>query len=155
MHLHQAEKIWLRAGVIMLGCFMALITMLALVDGIIPPSSGTTIDPTRVSTTPPFDHPGLHRIGDRQYEAYYVARIFSFLPAEMHVPVHSRIVFYITSPDVVHGFSVPKTGINVMVVPGWVSSISYTFRERGTYLLLCNEYCGAGHHLMSGKIFVE
>ena len=155
MHLHTAEKIWLRAGVIMLGCFMALITMLALVDGVVPPSSGTTIDPAHVSTTPPFDHPGLHRIGDHQYEAYYVAPVFRFTPAEMRVPVYSRVVFFITSPDVVHGFSVPKTGINVMVVPGWVSSVSYTFRERGTYLLLCNEYCGSEHHLMSGKIIVE
>lgn len=139
----------------MLGCFMAIITVLALVDGVVPPSSGTTIDPNLVSKTPPFDHPGLHRIGDHEYEAYYVAQVFSFTPSEMHLPVHSRVVFYVTSPDVVHGFSVPKTGINVMVIPGWVSSVRYTFHQPGTYLLLCNEYCGASHHLMSGKIIVE
>ena len=44
----------------------------------VPPSRVQTIDPTKVAQTPPFDHPGLRKIGDKTYEAYYVAQIFQF-----------------------------------------------------------------------------
>ncbi len=66
------------------------------------------IDPTKVAQTPPFDKPGLHRRADGSYEAYYVARVFEFDPADLHVPVGSRVTFYVTSADVVHGFFIPE-----------------------------------------------
>ena len=71
------------------------------------------------------------------------------------MPVGSRVTFYVTSSDVEHGFSIPETGVNAMVTPGWVSSVSHTFDKPGTYLLVCNEYCGAGHQLMASKIEVK
>lgn len=54
-----------------------------------------------------------------------------------------------------HGFSIPATGVNTMVTPGWVSQITHTFKERGTFLLLRNEYCGSGHQLMATKVEVK
>ena len=42
-----------------------------------------------------------------------------------------------------------------MLIPGQVTRTVYTFREPGEYLLLCHEYCGLGHHVMSGKVIVE
>ena len=30
-----------------------------------------------------------------------------------------------------------------------------TFETPGEYLVVCNEYCGLGHHLMQGKVIVE
>ena len=155
MHVHRQERLWLTAGLAMLVLFAAVITTSAVVDGFVPPSRIQSIDPTKVSQTPPFDHPGLRKIADGAYEAYYVARIFSFSPAEIRVPVGSRVTFYVTSSDVEHGFSIPETGVNTMVTPGWVSSISHTFKQRGTFLLVCNEYCGAGHHMMAAKVTVE
>ncbi len=155
MHFHRAEKIWLRLGVAMLAVFMATITAAAIIDGFVPPSADMRIDPAKLGATAPFDHPGLRRIADHEYEAYYIARVFSFAPAELRIPVNSHVVFYATTPDVVHGFSIPQTGVNVMLAPGWVSSVGYRFTKAGTYLLLCNEYCGSAHHLMAGKIIVE
>src|ERR1700730_14498137 len=108
----------------MLVLFAAVITTSAVVDGFVPPSNVQTIDPTKVAQTPPFDHPGLHKIAAGVYEAYYVARIFSFTPASIEVPAGSRVTFYVTSADVEHGFSIPETGVNTMVTPGWVSSVS-------------------------------
>jgi cytochrome c oxidase subunit 2 len=55
----------------------------------------------------------------------------------------------------VHGFSIPLTGVNMMVVPGWVSTAAHTFNDPGTFLLVCNEYCGAGHQLMAAQIEVK
>jgi cytochrome c oxidase subunit 2 len=155
MHVHRGEKLWLIFGVAMLAVFLAVITTAAVVDGLVPPSRVQTIDPTKVSSTPPFDKPGLRKISAGVYEAYYVARIFSFTPATIAVPAGSRVTFYVTSADVEHGFSIPETGVNTAVTPGWVSSVSHTFRTPGTFLLICNEYCGSGHQLMAAKVVVQ
>jgi cytochrome c oxidase subunit 2 len=146
---------WLLGGVVMLLVFLATITTAAVVDGFVPPSRVQSIDPAKVSTTPPFDHPGLHKIAPGAYEAYYVGQIFSWNPAKMNVPLGAHVTFYVTSTDVVHGFSIPKTGVNATVSPGWVSSVAYTFSKAGTYLLLCNEYCGSAHQSMSASITVK
>jgi cytochrome c oxidase subunit 2 len=155
VHIHRLERAWLTFGVIMLAAFLALITGAAIIDGFVPPSHAQTIDPTHVADTPPFDHPGLRKVADGTYEAYYIEQIFSFTPQKLEIPRGARVTFYATSPDVVHGFSIPLTGVNMMVVPGWVSTAAHTFNDPGTFLLVCNEYCGAGHQLMAAQIEVK
>ena len=155
MHIHRYERIWLSVGVAMLAFFLAVVATAAVVDGFVPPSRVQPIDPTKVAQTPPFDRPGLRKVANGMYEAYYVAHIFSFAPASVTIPVGSRVTFYVTSSDVEHGFSIPETGVNTMVTPGWVSSVAHTFKRPGTYLLVCNEYCGSGHQLMAAKIEVK
>jgi cytochrome c oxidase subunit 2 len=155
VHVHRAEKIWIGFGVIMLAVFLATITTAAVVEGFVPPSHVQSIDPAKVSQTPPFDKPGLHRLADGSYEAYYVAHIFSFDPQHIVVPRGAKVTFYVTSTDVVHGFSIPETGVNTMVEPGWVSTVSHVFAKPGTYLLVCNEYCGSAHQTMAGSVEVK
>jgi cytochrome c oxidase subunit 2 len=41
-----------------------------------------------------------------------------------------------------------------MVIPGQVATITVEFDEPGEYGILCNEYCGSGHHDMEGKLIV-
>lgn len=142
-------------GVGMLIVFLGTITGAAVIDGMVPPSHVQTIDPAKVSQTPPFDHPGLHKVAEGVYEAYYVAHVFSFDPASIQIPKGARVTFYVTSTDVEHGFSIPETGVNAMVTPGWVSTVSHTFNDAGTFLLICNEYCGSGHQLMAAKVVVK
>jgi cytochrome c oxidase subunit II len=155
VHIHRQERMWMTIGLAMLVVFAAVITTAAVVDGFVPPSHVQSIDPTKVSETPPFDKPSLRKIADGDYEAYYVARIFSFTPEQIDVPAGARVTFYVTSADVEHGFSIPATGVNTMVTPGWVSTVSHTFTKPGTYLLICNEYCGAGHQMMSARVQVH
>ena len=40
-----------------------------------------------------------------------------------------------------------------MAIPGYISQFTTQF-EAGEYLIVCNEYCGVGHHLMSAKLHV-
>ncbi len=60
-----------------------------------------------------------------------------------------------TSPDVIHGFYIQGTRVNLMVIPGQITRASYRFQRPGEYLLLCHEYCGVGHHTMHGKVVVK
>ena len=142
-------------GISMLVIFLAIIFVAAFADNLNPPSGMTQIDPTKVASTPPFDKPGLRETSPGRYEAYYVAQVFSFTPNVLRLRAGSTVTFYVTSPDVVHGFSVARTDVNMMVIPGWVNSATHTFKKPGTYLLLCNEYCGVEHHAMFAKIEVQ
>ncbi len=80
MHVHKYERWWLTFGMGMLLVFLGAIAFAAFADNMNPPSGLRAIDPTKVSKTPPFDHPGVRRLADGSYEAYYVAEVFSFEP---------------------------------------------------------------------------
>jgi len=155
MHIHRYERWWMAFGITMLVAFLAIIAVAAVADNINPPGGMQQVDPAKVASSPPFDHPGLRRLADGKYEAYYVAQVFSFTPAAVTVPLGSTVTFYVTSPDVVHGFFIAGTDVNMMVIPGWVNMQTHTFKKRGTYLLLCHEYCGLGHQNMFAKIEVR
>jgi cytochrome c oxidase subunit 2 len=156
VHFHRLEKIWLGFGLSMLVLFLLILGVLGFAMGMSPPSvNHHSIDPTKVNETPPFDQPGLKQIGDKEYEAVMTAFVFGYNPGNMEVPVGSTVHFTVTSPDVVHGFEIPGTNVNMMVVPGEVSHVSYKFDKPGEYLILCNEYCGIGHEMMKTTLVVK
>ncbi|MGP4081779.1 cytochrome c oxidase subunit II [Pseudalkalibacillus sp. R45] len=154
MHLHKYEKWWLMLGGGTLIIFLSIIGISAFAMGHTPPSDHMTIDPKQVDTTAPFDEPGLKKIGDNEYVLVMVAQAFTFLPNEVKIPEGATVHFKVTSKDVVHGFAITKTNINMMITPGHINSITHTFDKAGSYLILCNEYCGAGHQVMSARIEV-
>ncbi len=140
----------------MLGLFLTVVGVGAFALGMEPPGDHRhTVDPEKLSTTAPFDKPGLKQIGDQEYEANLVAFAFGYSPDQMEIPLGAKVHFQITSQDVVHGFQVNGTNINMMVVPGEVNRLTYTFTKPGEYLVLCNEYCGAAHEVMMMKIVVK
>lgn len=157
MHLHRLEKVWLGIGIAMLAIFLIVLGTMAFSMGMAPPSGQHhTIDPTKVSETPPFDKPGIMQTGDKRYEAVLVAYAFGYNPPEkLEVPVGSTVDFTVTSTDVVHGFSIVGTNVNMMIEPGEISHASQTFDKPGEYLVLCNEYCGVGHEYMQTTIVVK
>lgn len=62
---------------------------------------------------------------------------------------------HLSSKDVQHGFSLQPLNYNLQVVPGYDYVIKLTPQEAGEFTIVCNEYCGIGHHLMVGKLIVE
>lgn len=156
MHIHRLEKIWLTFGIAMLFVFLIVLGISAFSMGMnTPHSNHHSIDPAKVNETPPFDKPALTQIGEKEYEAVMVAYAFGYSPNQLEVPAGSTVHFTVTSSDVVHGFEIPGTNVNMMVVPGEINHISHTFDKPGEYLILCNEYCGIGHQAMSTKIVVK
>ncbi|WJH37184.1 cytochrome c oxidase subunit II [Paenibacillus aurantius] len=158
MHIHRLEKIWLAFGMAMLAVFLLVIGVSAFAMGMAPPTSHAhdhKIDPAQVKTTAPFDKPGLRQTGDHEYEAVMTAFTFGYSPNRMEVPAGSTVHFTITSSDVVHGFEIPGTNVNMMILPGEINHATYTFTKPGEYLVLCNEYCGAAHEWMKTVIVVK
>ena len=155
-HLHSLERWWLRIGALMLAAFLAVVVVDAVRNTTQHSHGGQTIDPAKVAQTPPFDEPGTSRNPDGTWDAVVIAYTFGFLPKEdLVVPVGAKVHFKVASLDVVHGFQIPgKTNVNLEVLPGHVSEVTQTFDEPGRYLILCHEYCGSGHHFMTGHIRV-
>lgn len=149
------ELIWIYLCVAVLAGLFGILLYSAFGLGIHVETDVGQIHPTQVSTTAPFSQPGLRQIGPDRYEAVIVARAWVFDPAEIRIPAGSTVTFKLTSLDVIHGFKVPRTGINRMIIPGQIAEVTHRFDEPGTYPYICHEYCGSGHHIMNGGIVVE
>lgn len=155
MNMHRDEKVWLTLSFGLIIGFMLITGYQTFVMGMGPPSHNETIDPQKVDQTAPFDNPGIRKIGDNEYEVVIILEIFSFTPSEIEVPAGSTVHFIVTSKDVTHGLQVAGTNINAMVMPGYIQKITQKFDKPGEYLVICNEYCGAGHHVMSTTITIN
>lgn len=155
MKVHHWEKAFLAAGATVLAVFGASLFYISFGADIHLPGAHGRILPQDVPTTPPFDQPGVRPLPDGRVEAVVIGRAWSFEPAEIRVPAETEILFTATTTDVIHGFHVEATRLNMMLIPGQISHNTYTFSEPGEHLLICHEYCGIGHHVMAGHIIVE
>lgn len=155
MHVDLYERIWMWAAGGIIAVLLGAIGFAAFAQGRVPPSHVETIDPKTVWTDPRFAERGVTVAPDGTVHVTMIAMIFSFQPNEIRVPAGRPVTFRITSADVVHGFEIVGTNGNTMVIPGYVSQFTTTFAHPGEYLIVCNEFCGLGHHLMSGKLVVE
>ena len=155
MRIHAWEKAFLAAGFTVLVLCGAALVYASVGMGIHLPGEAGRIDPREARSTPPFDQPGVRQTGPNAYEVVVLAQAWSFNPAEIRVPAGAEITFLATTTDVLHGFNVEGTRLNLMLIPGQISRNTYRFEEPGEYLLICHEYCGIGHHTMSGRVIVE
>jgi cytochrome c oxidase subunit II len=86
-------------------------------------------------------------------DVYILARLWEFWPV-IELKKGQSYRFHISSVDWQHGFSLQPTNINISVHPGYEHVINLTPTDTGTFGVICNEYCGVGHHTMTGRIRV-
>jgi cytochrome c oxidase subunit II len=155
IHVDRYEQAWIRITVFILVIFFVALMVAGVANGIQVPGAYQRVDPQTVRNPgSPWAEPGLRELAPGKYEAYVLAQIWSFVPGAIEVPTGSEITFYVTSPDVQHGFSIVGTNINMMVLPGQVGKMTARFDKPGVYDVICHEYCGALHHTMYGQIIV-
>lgn len=165
MHLHKYEKKWLIFGIGSLVVFLIILGFGAFWQGTHPQSHGVTIDPENVEANEAFrpENLGITKVDDNKYIVNIVASAFNYdfgtdengAPLKhIRIPKGATVLFQITTKDVVHGFNIAGTNVNMMVEPGYVSSIETVMDRTGEYTVVCNEYCGVGHHLMFATVEV-
>ncbi len=75
------------------------------------------------------------------------------------LPVGELVEFAVSARDVNHGFGIydPQGRLvaQTQAMPGYVNRLRVRFEERGTYQVLCLEYCGLGHSVMITRFTVE
>lgn len=148
------EKNWLKISVALLVGFAIAVTVAGFAAGFQLPGDEGRVDPRTVADEPPWSEPGLRELGDGKFEAYVVSRVWAFDPNVLVVPVGAEVDIYVTSVDLQHGFKITDTNVNMQIVPGQVSKLTYTFDEAGEFPYICHEYCGSGHAAMFGTVRV-
>jgi cytochrome c oxidase subunit II len=86
-------------------------------------------------------------------DVYLIARIWLWYP-QLELEKGQSYRLHLSSMDYQHGFSLQPVNFNVQVHPGYEMVLTLTPSQAGEFGIICNEYCGLGHHTMVGRIYV-
>jgi len=87
-------------------------------------------------------------------DGYLLARMWSFYPI-IKLKKGQEYRLHISSQDLQHGFSLQPLNMNFQVLPGYDHVLTIRPTSSGVFPVICNEFCGIGHHSMTGRIIVE
>jgi cytochrome c oxidase subunit 2 len=73
---------------------------------------------------------------------------------QLYLPEGATVYFNMRSKDVIHAFWIPAFRLQEDVVPGITTHYRATLDRVGTYPVVCNLLCGAGHSLMRSAVHV-
>ena len=86
-------------------------------------------------------------------DVYLVASTWQWYPI-LEFEKDQSYRLHLSSLDWMHGFSLQPVNINIEVHPNYESVLTIRPNAAGTFGIVCNEYCGIGHHTMIGRIYV-
>jgi cytochrome c oxidase subunit 2 len=152
----RTEKRWFVAMTAMLVVMMAIVVLSGIMGAMHPSSNVEVIDPTTLHLQGEFVESNLGTAvePDGSVTVRIIAEQYEFVPRCVEVPAGTAVKFRLTSADVVHGFLLPDTNVNSMVVPGFVAEVRTRFAKEGEYAMPCHEFCGLGHHAMWAHVRV-
>lgn len=150
----RTENRWVLVMLTMLAVMMAVIVVTGVTHALNPPSNVETIDPTTLHLGGEFAESNLGTAvePDGSVTVRLVAEQYAFVPDCALVPIDTPVKFRLTSTDVIHGFLLPDTNVNTMVVPGFIAEVRTGFTRPGVYNMPCHEFCGNGHHGMWARV---
>ena len=142
--------------VAMLAIMMTVIVVTGITGGLHPASNVEVVDPQTLHLGGEFVESNLGTAIEQDGSATVrmIALQYDFVPHCVAVPAETPVKFRLTSADVVHGFLLPDTNVNTMVVPGFVAEVRTNFAKPGDYIMPCHEFCGLGHHAMWTQVKV-
>jgi len=86
-------------------------------------------------------------------DVYLLARMWQWYPV-LRLEEGKTYTLHLSAADLNHGFNLQPFNLNFQVIPGYDYGLRVTPTASGDFRVICNEYCGIGHHLMVGKILV-
>jgi cytochrome c oxidase subunit 2 len=86
-------------------------------------------------------------------DVYLLGRLWEWWPV-LELEKGQSYRLHLSSVDWQHGFSLQPMNVNIQVHPGYEHVLTITPDQAGQYGIVCNEFCGIGHHQMTGKIYV-
>jgi cytochrome c oxidase subunit 2 len=87
-------------------------------------------------------------------DIYLVAFAFNWMPI-LKLQQDAEYTLHLSAMDVNHGFSLYPINVNFQVVPGYDYGLRVTPNAAGDFRIICNEFCGIGHHTMVGRVIVD
>jgi cytochrome c oxidase subunit 2 len=86
-------------------------------------------------------------------DVYLTAMTFQWYPI-LQLVRGQRYRLHISALDYNHGFSLYPLNVNFQIVPGYDYALEVTPTASGDFRIICNEFCGIGHHTMVGRVIV-
>ncbi|MDX2059077.1 MAG: hypothetical protein SFV24_14820 [Gemmatimonadales bacterium] len=86
-------------------------------------------------------------------DIYLTALTYQWIPV-LRLRKGAEYTLHLSALDVNHGFSLFPLNVNFQVVPGYDYGLRVTPTEAGDFRIICNEFCGIGHHTMVGRVIV-
>ena len=87
-------------------------------------------------------------------DVFLIARLWAWWPM-LELEKGKTYRLHLSSMDYQHGFSLQPENINIQVIPGYEHVVTITPNRTGSYAIVCNEFCGIGHHKMVSKLYVK
>lgn len=87
-------------------------------------------------------------------DVYLLGRMWDWWPM-LELEKGKTYRLHLTAMDLQHGFSLQPENINIQVLPGYEHVVTIQPNRSGTYAIVCNEFCGIGHHKMVSKLYVK
>jgi cytochrome c oxidase subunit 2 len=85
---------------------------------------------------------------------YLIARLWSWWPI-LELEQGQSYRLHLSAMDYQHGFSLQPENINLQIVPGYEMVVTVAPNKTGSFAIVCNEYCGIGHHQMVSRMYVK
>jgi cytochrome c oxidase subunit 2 len=159
---HKAEKMWVIVAFVWCIILFAMMPLWHVRGGQNPSGIRHKVDPQAfVQRTQEFIN--TYQVGEESgipivapppgSDVYLLGGGFQWRPI-LQLQKDAEYILHISSSDVNHGFSLYPLNINFQVVPGYDYGLRVTPTEAGDFRIICNEFCGIGHHLMLGKVIV-
>ena len=86
-------------------------------------------------------------------DVYLMAQMWRWYPV-LRLTKGVRYMLHLSSVDLNHGFSLYPVNLNFQVIPGYDYGLKIVPNKSGDFRIICNEFCGLGHHMMVGKVVV-
>ena len=98
---------------------------------------------------------GLHAAAQPKEQVIKIlARRFTYSPNQLKLKKDVPVILEFTTADVIMGFSVPDFQTRADILPGKAARVRLVPDKVGTFVFLCDIFCGSGHETMNGVITV-
>ncbi|MBX7143799.1 MAG: cytochrome C oxidase subunit II [Oligoflexia bacterium] len=160
----KQERVWVRVAFIWCMVLFAMMPLWHLKGGQNPTGIRSKVDPAAfVARTDRFVSD--YKVGEENgmpvvapppgSDVYLLGRQWQWYPQILKLKKGAQYTLHLSSADVNHGFSLYPINVNIQVVPGYDYGLRVTPNQSGDFRVICNEFCGIGHHIMVGKVVVE
>ena len=159
---HKAEKVWVAIAFCWCMVLFAMMPLWHFRGGQNPSGVRSRVEPKAFyARTLAFAK--QYQIGDDRgvpivapppgADVYLVGMTFQWYPI-LKLQQGKEYLLHLSALDVNHGFSLFPVNINFQVIPGYDYALRVTPTASGDFRIICNEFCGIGHHTMVGRVIV-
>ena len=159
---HKGERVWITIAFAWCLVLFAMMPLWHLKGGQNPSGIRHTVEPAAYMARVQ-EFTNQYKVGEDQgvpivapppgADIYLIGMMWQWYPI-LKLERGVSYTLHLSSLDVNHGFNLYPLNINFQVVPGYDYGLRITPNQSGDYRVVCNEFCGIGHHTMLGRLIV-